>query len=210
MGLVAPRHLCQVPGGSVWVSQPRHSFVYILPRSLKSIYTAWQFSGQILFKCKTNRDLKIFPSVSDRIPAVCCSLPSNKNKMSDLSPFTVHRVSSGCWLTGCALLLYFLYWWDFHLLHNLRVPHCFFMLIAALLFKPLVVFLLLPLTHFWFIFAVSPFSYQSTVLSRLPSQALPWVLSALNLLETGDRSLLFPKACGVKVPAPGTGVWGRA
>lgn len=76
--------------------------MYVLPRSLKNIYTAWQFSGQILFKCKANRDFKVFPSASDIIPAICCSLPSNENQTSDLSPFTVHRVSSGCWRTGCA------------------------------------------------------------------------------------------------------------
>lgn len=89
--------------GQQFSSEPRLSFVYILPKSLKSIFTAWQFSGWILFKCKINRGLKIFPSVEDRIPAVCFFLPSNKNKASDLYPFTGHKVSPWCPLyrTGC-------------------------------------------------------------------------------------------------------------
>ena len=150
MDRVAPKCLFQVPGSCISVSHPRHSFVYVLPKSLKSIYTAWQFSGQILFKCKTNRDLKIFPSVSDRIPAVCFSLPSNKNKPSDLYPFTDHKVSSRCYLPGCAPLAASLILVRFYLLHNLSVPWSFSLLIATPFFKPLLVFLLPGLTNFLF------------------------------------------------------------
>ena len=147
--------------------------MYILPKSLKSIFTAWQFSGWILFKCKINRGLKIFPSVGDRIPAVCSFLPANSDKVSALYPFTVHKVSpqycihlqstkfhldTPFMVQDVSLLLHFLHQLAFHLLASLSVssthcdssscykfPYCYRLLIFLVHFSSLTLFL--PIHH---------------------------------------------------------------
>lgn len=176
-----------------------HSFVYVLPRSLKNIYTAWKFSGQILFKCKTNRGLKIFPSVPERIPAVRCSLPSNEN-----------RTRGTCLYLQSA---------EFHLSAGFQGVHFCFISSAGGIFifcttsvspsaSPYSLLVALcGSSHYSFfyccrflIFVVSPSPANVPCCHDYLHEPHHEFSPALILFETGDSSLLVPKACGVKVP----------
>lgn len=73
----------------MWLVTKAFSDVWL--KSLNSNYTAWQFSGQILFKWKINKDFRNLPSVSDRNSS-CLLLVSQQQKENErLYSFTAYK-----------------------------------------------------------------------------------------------------------------------